>query len=454
MLRYPLILSTILMFSACATGGDEKPAHPDFAIHMPFASDSEETRSVDLAPCFLRAETVLSKPSVSLEDLLQIADEYSPEIQTAREEITFSGKLWQTESLLNATTECQENVIPMYNDDGGAVRTKTKFLSIKKIIPGGRNQAAAGTATSAERESRLLRFEQKRREVFGQIHALFIELLYFKQAQALYQQLIQDAREMSRVASLHKNLKTVSNVDSPASEIGLVEFERASFRLAREGQTYSQRLAALLGGKHVPVERLSGELLADFPRVEPSDLFHSLEEHPKLLAARKEAEAAAIRLNQAKAQYQTDVDFRLGIGRDLVEGDRSIMGGLSIPLPEFPRKKGGTREVEYHAQKTSDAVRAVEDSLRAELTAAYSEYLSAQDRVAVSRDQLVPDVEKAFAETQEEYLDGKRNLRNVFDARLALNEARLSYLVQLRDCNLAHARIVNLTEESETVNER
>jgi outer membrane protein TolC len=90
----------------------------------------------------------------------------------------------------------------------------------------------------------------------------------------------------------------------------------------------------------------------------------------------------------------------------------------------------------------------VEDNLRAELAAAHSEYLSAQGRVAVSRNQIVPDAEKALAQTQEEYHEGKRNLLDLLDARLALINARLSYLAQLRDCNLAHARIVSLTRKT------
>jgi len=433
------------MLCACATGGEKQPTHPDFVIDVPLSSDHEENGSVALAPRTLQAETALSKPTVFLEDLLQVADEHNPEIQAAREEISFSSKLWQTEPLLNSMTQCQSQVIPLHDD--ASVQSKTRFFSIKKIIPQNRKEESAiGTATSAEAESRFFRFQQKRQEVFGQIHALFIELLYFKHAQALYQQLIQDSGEAFRVASLRKNLKTVSDAGAPEPGSKLIEFERASWRLTRERQTGSQRLDALLGGVHVPVDRLSGQLLDDFPRVEPAGLFSALEKHPELLAARKDAEAAACRLNQAREQRKTDVDFRLGIGRDLWEGDRNIMGGLSIPLPEFGRKKESTRDAENLAQRVSDAAAAVEDDLRAELRAAHSEYLSAQDRLAVSRDRIVPNAEEAFVRTQGEYQEGKRDLLDLVDARVALTDARLSYLAQLRDCNLAHAKIINLTK--------
>jgi cobalt-zinc-cadmium efflux system outer membrane protein len=406
--------------------------HPRTSLH----SVADQSRA-PVSPS--EAEDLSGNSNLDLNDLLRVADSGNPEIKAARAEISAAeGRLRQAGLYPNPVLEFEAEEIPA--GDIGFSRSENTVALSQPIILGSRRSAAVSAAT-AEKESRVFALEQKRREVLGLVHALFVELLYFAQAEASYQQLIESAGQTLEIAKARYEARAVPEVEVLKPEVEMQTLELASRRLVSERNATSQRLDSLLGGIHVPVERIGGELPGGLPDLDLNSLLRLLAEHPQPSSARKEAEAATRRVEQAKAERFPDVSFRLAYGRNAVEDQDIVEAGLSIPLPLFDRNQGNIMEAQALAEKAQKTVTAVENGLRADLAAAHAEYVSARDRAAVFRDRILPAAEKSFSQTQEGYRAGKRSLLDLLDAQRTLTEARLSYLAALREWNLADAEI-------------
>jgi cobalt-zinc-cadmium efflux system outer membrane protein len=384
-------------------------------------------------------QTLLARPEIVLDDLLQIAESNNSEIRAACDEIgAAEGRLQQAGLYPNPVLELEAEEIPA--SDASLSQSENTVAISQPIILGSRRSAAV-SAAAAEKDSRAFAFERKRREVLGQVYALFIELLYLSKAEASYQQLMESAQQTLEIARARYQARAVPEIEALKPELETYSLELASRRLVWERNATSQRLDSLLGGVHVPVDRIRGELPNRLPDLDLDALLRLLAEHPQMSAARKDAEAAARKVEQAKAERFPDVSFRLAYGRNAAEDQDIVEASLSIPLPLFDRNQGNIREAEFLAEKAQKAIKGVENALHVDLAAAHSEYLAACDQVAAFRDRILPAAEKSFSQTQEGYRAGKRSLLDLLDAQRTLTEARLSYLAGLREWNLADAKI-------------
>lgn len=85
----------------------------------------------------------------------------------------------------------------------------------------------------------------------------------------------------------------------------------------------------------------------------------------------------------------------------------SWAAGATVVLPVFDRNQGNIRRAELNAQQSRLESQAIEQRVRAEVEAAYDEYLATHSGIQQIEQQLVPDVQKSLGESLQKFREGK-----------------------------------------------
>lgn len=380
------------------------------------------------------------KTEIGLDDLLRIAELNNPEVQAAWEKAgAAAGRAWQAELYPNPSIELEAEDIPA--DNVGLSRSENKVAIVQPLIVGKR-RAASIAAAAAEREARHLDIQAKLRGVQGALRLLYAELLYFKQAADLHEELLAVARETLQIARVRFDARAAPESEVIQCQIEVHDIELRQRRLQRQFEASTVQLNSMLGGFEVPVERLAGSLEDNVPELNlerQQTVVH--QNHPAVLALIKDIEAADRRVEQAEAERVPDVGLRVAYGRNGVEDENVMEAGVSIPLPIFNRNQGRILEARHLVARMRRERETLVNNLLSELAAAHASYMTARDEVETYRDQIVPAAERAFSQAKERYQAGKTSLLEILDAQRTLTKARLFLLESLKDANVARATL-------------
>lgn len=172
----------------------------------------------------------------------------------------------------------------------------------------------------------------------------------------------------------------------------------------------------------VPVSRATITALGD-----PLDLArHVSLERPDVLAARARAASA-----QSEISVQRALTIRqLGatFGTKYVGGSRTMIAGLSVPIPLFDRNRGEIERAEGERTAAAEELRWAERRAGGELAGAYEAARLLGIRVHELESGFLARAEESRRVALAAYREGAVPLLTVLDATRTLAEARLTYL--------------------------
>ncbi len=385
-------------------------------------------------------DVLLRKENIGLEELLHIAEISNPELRSAKHDAgAAAGRLWQEELYPNPTLAFEAEDIPA--SDLGLSSSENKIAIVQPLVIGRRRSHAISAATAKQDKSHLL-VQHKRRQILGEVRHRYVELIYLKQTLELHAELHEIVQQTFQIAKARFDAKAAPESEMIKTQIDLRELELGARRLQRQLAASSTQLQSLLGGLEVPVGNIRGQLPTHLPELEIGTLRTAVqEEHPAVLAARKEIEAAERLFDQTKAERIPDTELRLAYGRNAATDENIVEAAIGIPLPLFDRGQGNILESRHLAAKARRDKESVVHALLAELATTYSSYMTARDEVTTLQDQIAPDAEKAFTQAKAGYEAGKTALLDLLDAQRTLVKIRLSELESLRDMNMARAQL-------------
>lgn len=149
--------------------------------------------------------------------------------------------------------------------------------------------------------------------------------------------------------------------------------ELAANQAHLDAQRTRIRLFRAMGQSAFPDTVLTGSLApSGDPPISP-DLPAALSRRPDLLAARAAIDAARAGLRLQHANARTDYSLFLGYKR--TEGFNTMMGGVQWDLPWRNRNQGNIESAAASIQEAESRLAATEATARAEIEAAYQEYL-------------------------------------------------------------------------------
>jgi cobalt-zinc-cadmium efflux system outer membrane protein len=385
-------------------------------------------------------QELLAREVIRLADLLLIAELKNPEVHAALEDLgAATGRTRQAGLYPNPIIGLAAEDIPA--SDFSLSRSKNTVAIIQPLVVGGRLSAAVAVG-SAEQEALSLAAQARLREVQGEVRLVYVELLAVKQAMALHEELLGPAHRTLEIAKARFEARAIPEAEVIDAHVGVRELELGKARLDPQVSALAARLRALLGGAAIPAGRIGGSLPGDLPELDLDRLRSEVRRnHPALLAASRDIEAADRRVQQAEAERTRDIDVRLAYGHVGAEDESIVELGIGIPLPLFDRNQGRILEAHHLAARARREAEARTNDLLSDLAAAHASEVTARAETATYRDQIVPGTEKAFSQAREAYRAGKIGLRDLLAAQRTLAGARLSHLKAVRDLNVARARL-------------
>ena len=169
--------------------------------------------------------------------------------------------------------------------------------------------------------------------------------------------------------------------------------------------------------------------------------------HPEL--QRLEAQAEKVRAEAQRAKAEDAANISLGAGyRYEAEGDiNSLVFTASMPL-SF-NKRG--RAEHAAGLLRADAVLAEGDEVRRklqqELATGLAIYSGVQVEVDLTKKNLIPKAEQAYALSRDGYNAGRFSWLELISAQQNLADIRIRYIESLRDGHLAHAQLSKFIKE-------
>ncbi len=384
---------------------------------------------------------ILEKETVGLADLLQLADLTSPAIAAARSGVQATeGRVRQAGVYPNPSIELAAEEVSL--EDRGDRKDKLKFA--QPLIISGR-RGAARAAAMADREATYHALARTRREVFRQAHTLWVELLFFNEADLELKKLLSVANDTRAIAEARFDLRAVPESQVTKALLEVYELEMERRRLAAGRARAAAELAALLGGLRIPPDRLGGRL--EPPLVEwdvEEATAELLKTHPAILESRQRVLAAQATLRVAKAARVPDLNLFFSYGRFGASDEGFVEAGVALPLPVFNRKQGEVTERRSLVSLAEQDERSVKSGLVAELAVAFRQFLTTGEQLEISRDRMEPAAEIGMEQALEGYRAGRLPFLDLIDAQRTLAEMRLRGLELKRDLGAAEAELMSL----------
>ena len=444
--------STILLIAAIELFGCASRQYGDADVErqildelrrngIPAPGDDVASRS---GPAVATATCALPESgSITLPDLLAAAQACNPTLAAARSEIAITfGEACQTSLYPNPRVDIESEEIPFSSgiDDGITTVSLTQ-----PIVLGGRLRAAADAGEAQKAASRA-RLELSMREIFGEIAQLHARLLAIRQADALYAELAELGGQTLTMAQTRFEARAAPETEVIRPQIELYQIELARTRLAKEKAAAITQLSLLIGGMAVDAERLSGEVTDNPPAIDLDAIAAIVRtEHPALVAADREAEAAEARLQRINAERVPDLDIRAGAGYqgEIDEGIYEIGVGMTLPL--WDNRQGDMLSARYAIMRARQQRTAAETDILRRLAEVHGEYEAARAQLQSVREQIVPAANRSYQQTQEAYRGGRAAFLELLDAQRTLTEAKATLIELSGEAAAARARILQIT---------
>lgn len=194
-------------------------------------------------------------------------------------------------------------------------------------------------------------------------------------------------------------------------------------------------LYRLMGDNAVPKSVAFLDPLDNLGEVAAPEIETVLRDRPELRLAREQLKRAQANLNLQRANAIPDPDLMVGYKRwsgfNQYSGLNTLFFGVKVPLPIFSRNQGQIAAAEAEVRGAKSAITAAEQSARAEIAAALTDYQARRESVL----KILPLMNEHAAETYAiaggAYRLGGADLLRFLDAERVTIESRLLFVQAL-----------------------
>ena len=229
--------------------------------------------------------------------------------------------------------------------------------------------------------------------------------------------------------------KRVKAGKSPQADLSRAQAELARMKLNQEDIEHellsaSRRLAAQWGETEPGFTRVSGNLLT-LPNTESfTTLKARIDQNPDFSRFLSKQRLGEAELHLAEAQRKPNWRVSAGVRRHESFNDEALVANITIPLTLRNKNQGGIAEAQANlAQTEADAI-AMRIRIETSLFVIYQELQHSLHRAKTFRDDVIPQLEQALADTRNAYELGRYSYfewhtvqKDLLEARRALVEA-------------------------------
>lgn len=405
------------------------------------------------------AAPVLAKDAKSwtLADSVRRAFGIAPELRAVEAEITArGGDLSQAGAMPNPTVEVRaDNRLGMEGGRGGvdiAQIALSQPIPLRRLTYQQNAARASLESAQANRSSQRLLLE---REVAGAYHALQLAAAKRKLAEER-QQLVAESFNASRKPGTDRLVRYLTPLERRRLSILSEEANQTVAVAEREQQKALldfRVLLALPNGTQVEPKALA---LPTAP-ASLATLTRALDEHPALVAARKEAEAMQSGIAVAESQRLADPVLTVYREGGYIAGERrdATGVGVSVQIP-FWSSSGMVVRARAESDRAQAQLEVAQRDAHSRLELAHTQLLLLVEQSERLRTNLLEPARDMFALTRRSFAAGELNLLTLMDANNTYFDALARYLELQNDSVLAAADLrlasgVSLLESSKGI---
>jgi cobalt-zinc-cadmium efflux system outer membrane protein len=385
-----------------------------------------------------------AQQTIDFSTALDLARKNNPDWRAAEQEVQVTrGKL--------ATARLISPFNPVIEGQGGPRRmpgegTRTDFgagVSMELEVAGQRG------ARTTEAEINLQRveagFQDFARTFRGRLARAFYQSVFARERLALQR----------RIENLNRTLLDVTKIKFDAGDVSGLEVNLATVRY---GQVRKESLDAernltqslfelrrLIGTEQMYLPK--GKLEISIPTIsEAAILDTALANRPDLLARRYEVQRAEAEIALVRRQVLPNPVFGLSFNRE-GSGDKTVIGGLSIPLPVFNRRQGELESLEARRIQARSELLATEKEIQKEVNQAINQWETARQGAGLFEREVIEQIEENFRLIEAAYRERRIDLPQVLVMENNLIAANQSYLDVLSSLREAAIQIEEVTGE-------
>lgn len=393
-----------------------------------------------------RIDDILSKPALSLEDALAVADVRNPELNAARKNIDLAAAA-EWEASLYPNPSLQLGVEDFAPNSGSLGRSKRTAGLTQPVIVGGRRGAAMDVARK-ERDIEAVRYLWTRRTILTNVKRAYSDVLVATQAVDLARR----TRDLSKTFHdlVRKQFEAQAVAEAPLLKAA-VDLAKAEIELAAAESRLTAGLKSfkgMLGNVDLAVETLSGKLRTSFDPPPLDDLRRRIEGgDPRVRLALLGKERAELLRDLAEAEAVPDVGVQAAGGAD-ESGNGVVEFGFDVPLPIFNHNQAKVAAAEIMIRQAEFEIAAQKNAVVVDLTEKYMAFTAARTRVSGYKDTILPKARTALEQTTQGYEAGNFTFLEVLDAQRTLAESTAAFVDALQDLNTLAAELEKLSGEA------
>ncbi|MDH4056851.1 MAG: TolC family protein [Gammaproteobacteria bacterium] len=287
--------------------------------------------------------------------------------------------------------------------------------------------------------------ELRRLEVAAETARLFLMVLANQAEADLADEAVNLSEKTVAVVRQRVQAGRTAKADLARAEVDLSRLKLEREDLEHELLTSIRRLAAQWGETRPTFTSVRGNL-AELPEPDSfAELLARVEQSPNLRRFLSERRLREAELRKVEADAKPDWRLTAGIRQLQLSDDQALVAGITIPLGAKTRNQGNLATARAELARSDADRAATRVQIETRLFALYEELKHSLHRAITLRDDILPRVESALAETQHAYELGRYSY---FELRAAQDDtlrARTEVTVALIDAHRNILEIESLT---------
>ena len=373
----------------------------------------------------------LSVRSLSVDDAVAAALQENPEIRAAVRRVSLA-------QMKTGTARSLDDPMLMVRDWSTPL-TKPWDLNQAQIMVG--LQQTFPNRQKREMRARLAEddatveasnLESLRQEVAAEVRKLCADLMRNADEMKLHERQESLLKEALAVALAQYTTGKVPQADVLRAQMALTRLSEHLIELEEERDTARARLNALMGRRPDEAFEIEGSYTAPATLPAIEDLEHTAMEHrPELSGLR--SQIAKSKNEGTMSRLGMKPDFTVALGYMLMPTGSTARsaymaeGSMNLPWLNRERHEGEAKQADAATELTQSELEARASTVFLEIRQAQIAVFSAQKRVKLYRDTLLPQAEASFKASTAAYQNNRAEFMSLIDAQNLLLDIQTAY---------------------------
>ena len=288
-------------------------------------------------------------------------------------------------------------------------------------------------------------FQDFARTFRARLARAFYQAVLARERLALQQRIENLNRTLVEVTRIKFNAGDVSGLEVNLSAVRFGQVRKDTLDAERDLRQALVELRRLIGGDQTYLPE--GKLETAIPAVSDAAVLQAaLSARPDLLARRYELQRAEAEIALVRRQVFPNPIFGLTFNRE-GSGDKTVLGGVTLPLPVFNRRQGELESLEARRLQARAEVVALEKEIQKEVSQALNRWETARQSAELFQREVMGQIDENFRLIEAAYRERRIDLPQLLVMENNLITANQSYLEVLSSLREASIQIEEVTGE-------